>query len=397
MWGMQFSDRWAEYELRLSSLLRWTYKDKQVHSVVWANCDHFGLAWRQRRSSSLVCYGWRTNNVGIMNTFFTLKRQSNNTDSREETRLHRSDGFLGSVVNAGLFCGNKGHCGSISWPQVEPGVGDLTCDGRLSPPPCVTQIAEAGEGRAAWCLRAAAVFLFAPMNPTPIRHFGGSPGSYAAPAVSRPGGDWLCSSAPRGRSAATSVDPYLSEGDMHTVAFQRGFAEWIGETHLNQGLKLWACSDALIATAGYFPLLLFCVSWERLSERLMATSTGNGLQKHISHLHFGITNLPPKQNSFMGSSVELETRHSALKPCQSANTWQPFGIIKTGHAPQPPLFTVPSYPPPPHAPWQQYPLRRCFFHFSCQSHLLHHLPGMALIENALKCWCGARAGCLYAD
>lgn len=73
---------------------------------------------------------------------------------------------------------------------------------------------------------------------------------------------------------AASVDPYLSEGDMHTVAFQRGFAEWIGETHLNQGLKLGACSDALIATAGYFPLLLFCVSWERLPERLMATNTG---------------------------------------------------------------------------------------------------------------------------
>lgn len=73
---------------------------------------------------------------------------------------------------------------------------------------------------------------------------------------------------------AASADPYLSEGDMHTVAFQRGFAEWIGETHLNQGLKLRACSDALIVTAGYFPLLLFCVSWERMSELLMATDTG---------------------------------------------------------------------------------------------------------------------------
>lgn len=52
---------------------------------------------------------------------------------------------------------------------------------------------------------------------------------------------------------AASVDPYLSEGDMRAVAFQRGFAEWIGETHLNRGLKLRACSDALIATAGYFP------------------------------------------------------------------------------------------------------------------------------------------------
>lgn len=45
---------------------------------------------------------------------------------------------------------------------------------------------------------------------------------------------------------AASVDPYLSEGDMHAVTFQQGFAEWIGETHLNQGLKLLACSDALI-------------------------------------------------------------------------------------------------------------------------------------------------------
>ncbi len=56
---------------------------------------------------------------------------------------------------------------------------------------------------------------------------------------------------------AASVDPYLSEGDMHAVAFQWGFAEWIGETHLNQGLKLKACSDAPIATAGYSPLLLY--------------------------------------------------------------------------------------------------------------------------------------------
>ncbi len=55
---------------------------------------------------------------------------------------------------------------------------------------------------------------------------------------------------------AASVDRYLSEGDMHAVAFQRGFAEWIGETHLNQGLKLKAFSDAPIATASYSPSLL---------------------------------------------------------------------------------------------------------------------------------------------
>lgn len=121
-------------------------------------------------------------------------------------------------------------------------------------------------------------------------------------------------------------------------------------------------------------------------------------QKHIRHLHVGTRNLPPEQITTLGSSVEFEQRRSALKPCQSANTWQPFGIIKTGHAPQPPLVhrTLLS-PPTPNAPWQQYPLRRRFFHFSCQSHLLHHLPGMALIENALKCWCRARTGCLHAD
>lgn len=142
-----------------------------------------GLGRRQCCSFSLVYYGWRTNNVGIRKIFFTLKRHNNDTDSGERTRLHRSDAFLGGVVNAGVFCGNKGHCGSFSSPQVEPGVGDLTCDGRLSPPPCVTQIAEAREGRAAWRLRAAAVFLFAPMNTTPVHHFGAPPsGGYAAPA-----------------------------------------------------------------------------------------------------------------------------------------------------------------------------------------------------------------------
>lgn len=185
---MQFSDCWAGYELQLSSLLCWTYKDKQVHSLVRANCDHFGLGWRQRRSLLIVCYVLWTNNMGIMNIFRSLSRHNNNTDSREETRLHRSDGLLGGVDGAGVFCGNKGHCGSFSWPEVEPGVGDLTCDGWLSPPPCVTQIAEAGEGLAALCLHVVSVFIYAPMNPTPVRHFGASPGSHAAPAVSWPEG-----------------------------------------------------------------------------------------------------------------------------------------------------------------------------------------------------------------
>lgn len=62
---------------------------------------------------------------------------------------------------------------------------------------------------------------------------------------------------------AASADLYLSRAHVYTVAFQWGFAEWIGETHLNRGLKLQACSDALIATVSYLPLL-FCVSWEWL-------------------------------------------------------------------------------------------------------------------------------------
>ncbi|KAK5865454.1 hypothetical protein PBY51_019722 [Eleginops maclovinus] len=46
---------------------------------------------------------------------------------------------------------------------------------------------------------------------------------------------------------AASADLYLGEGDMREAAFQRGFADWIGETHPNQGLKtrsLFRCSDS---------------------------------------------------------------------------------------------------------------------------------------------------------
>lgn len=232
-----------------------------------------GLGWRRRGASLPVCYGWRTNNVGIRKIFFTLKRHNNNTDSSEETRLHRSDGFIGDVVNAGVFCGNKGHCGSFSWPRVEPGVDDLTWDGRLSPPPCVTQTAEAGEGRAAWCLRAAAVLLIARMNPTPIRHFGASPGSYAAPVLSPPGGGWLCSSAPRGRSARR-ISRSVSQWRWHALGhIPAGICRVDRRNSSKPRIKLRACSDAPIATTGFSPLLLFCFSWERLSELLMATNT----------------------------------------------------------------------------------------------------------------------------
>lgn len=185
------------------------------------------------------------------------------------------------------------------------------------------------------------------MNPTPIRHFGASPGSYAAPAVSRPGGGWLCSSASRGRSAGR-ISRSVSQRGRHA----RGHIP-VGICRVDRGNsskpriktpRLFRCSDN---KAGDFPLLLFCVSWERLSGRLMATRAASRLQKHISHLHFGIGNLPTKEKSSISSSVELEARHSALKPCQDANTWQPFGIIKTGHAPQPPPCSpYPLIPPP---------------------------------------------------
>lgn len=186
---------------------------------------------------------------------------------------------------------------------------------------------------------------------------------------------------------ASSGDPYLGGGDVHAATFQRGFAGRIGETHLHPGLKLRCCPDS---DRGILPSAV--VRFNRTAEVHK--------QKHTRHVHVRTRNLlPPEHITSPGSSAAFEQRRSALKPCHSANTWHPSGIIKTGHAPEPPSFTAPSYPPPhpPNAPWQQYPLRRRFFHFSCQSHLLHHLPGMALIENALKCWCGARTGCLHAD
>ncbi|KAI3352601.1 hypothetical protein L3Q82_005538 [Scortum barcoo] len=98
-----------------------------------------------------------------MNIFFTQKRHNSRADSGAGgQRLHRSDGF---PADAGVFCGNKGHCGSIARPQAEPSVGDLARDGRLSTPPCVTQIAEAGEGRAARRLLSAALLPLRPYEP----------------------------------------------------------------------------------------------------------------------------------------------------------------------------------------------------------------------------------------
>lgn len=192
----------------------------------------------------------------------------------------------------------------VSWPQGEPGLGDLTYDDRLSSPCCVT-----------YYLRAATFLLFTPMMPTRVCHFGASPGSYTAPAVSRPEGGWLCSWGCISWSVSQRTD-------MYTVAFRWGFAEWMGETHLNRGLKVQACSDALIAIVGYFPRL-FCVSWERLLR-----ASDDNKQKHISRLRLSTINLL-SQNSSTGTSSLVS------KPCQGANTWQPFGIIKTGHTNKP--------------------------------------------------------------
>ncbi|KAK2817549.1 hypothetical protein Q5P01_025740 [Channa striata] len=117
---------------------------------------------------------------------------------------------------------------------------------------------------------------------------------------------------------AASLDPYLGEANMCTVAFQRGFAERIGETHLNWGLKLRACSDALIVNTGYF------LYRNDARQQLRAPNTG----RRFAETH----PLPSETKNF--SSLELGSRHSLS--CQGANTWQPFGIIKTGHTPQPP-------------------------------------------------------------
>lgn len=122
---------------------------------------------------------------------------------------------------------------------------------------------------------------------------------------------------------------------MHAATFQRGFAGRIGETHLHPGLKLRCCPDS---DRGILPSAV--VRFNRTAEVHK--------QKHTRHVHVGTRNLlPPEHITSPGSSAAFEQRRSALKPCHSANTWHPSGIIKTGHAPEPPSFTAPSYPPPP--------------------------------------------------
>lgn len=111
------------------------------------------LCWCRRHRSVLVCYSWRGHHVGIMNISFTSENHNNNTDDLKEARLHRSDGCLGSEVNAGVS-GNKGHCGSSSLPLVDLAAGDHL----LSALPRVTR----GKGR----------LLLRPAEPNPKPPFG---------------------------------------------------------------------------------------------------------------------------------------------------------------------------------------------------------------------------------
>lgn len=164
------------------------------------------------------------------------------------------------------------------------------------------------------------------MNPTPVCHFGAP--LQAVPLYLRRPDLEAVGFLHEAALQAAPVDPYLGEGDVASAAFQRGFAERIGETHLNQGLKLRACSDALIATAGYSPLLLCCASWERLSELLMATNT------HTVCRNTFVTSESETFTKNLPSGTRLPSLGSETS--SSANTWQPYGIIKTGHAPPSP-------------------------------------------------------------
>lgn len=71
-----------------------------------------GPGWRRRRSSSPVCYGWRADDVGIMNIVQAPQQQ--HRQRRGSAIAIGATVFLAVVVNAGVFSGNKGHCGSFS-------------------------------------------------------------------------------------------------------------------------------------------------------------------------------------------------------------------------------------------------------------------------------------------
>ena len=106
----------------------------------------------------------------------------------------------------------------------------------------------------AWWRRATPIFLFAsssPLLPLLTQH----PSAILVPlqAVTPhlrhldPGGGRALFARPNGPPPQTvSVGPYLRAGDMRAVAFQRGFADWIGESSSKLGIKapeLFRCHD----------------------------------------------------------------------------------------------------------------------------------------------------------
>lgn len=110
---------------------------------------------------------------------------------------------------------------------------------------------------------------------------------HAAPAVSPPGGRLvLFIFSMRAVPQASSVDPYLSGGDVHAATFQRGFAGRIGETHLHPGLKLRCSPDS-----DRWKLPSAVVRFNRTAEVHK--------QKHARHLHVGTRNLPPPNTSHL--------------------------------------------------------------------------------------------------
>lgn len=167
------------------------------------------------------------------------------------------------------------------------------------------------------------------MNQTPIRHFG----DYAAPAVSvlEAGIKWLFSSAPQGCAAG------VGQGRNSRCISER---EWpahmyipLGICRVDQGnslkprikrVALFISTDSKPTpdstgeslVAWLLPFIVFM--W--MIDRMANGNTGcHCFQNHISYLHFSVWNL--QKQTAIGSSVDLESSHSALKlyQCLSDN------------------------------------------------------------------------------
>lgn len=147
-------------ELRLSSLLYGTHKDKMGPFTRLGRLGPFwGLGWRWRRGSSLVCCGWRGNDAGIMNIFYTLKRHNNNTDRKRDCIEARA--FLAAWAMVVCSVETRGIVGASPDLRLNPVLVILTTIGGYLLFPCVTQRQEGGgrDGAAPW-------------SPTAGRHFG---------------------------------------------------------------------------------------------------------------------------------------------------------------------------------------------------------------------------------